>query len=150
MKGLVLHREEALRANTGTRSMLRPLVLQQSKVRGDVEVLREVSGRRVFAAEHRVGPIVVLRPKTVENKAGVRGALRRGALNGAKLGRPGQVHQVEIEMAGLPFLLSICGGKRGKDGRGDSEKKRAKAHVGFQKKIYPRLMIPERSCILSA
>jgi hypothetical protein len=56
----------------------------------------------------------------VEDKAGMRGTLGRGALDGTELGRPGEVHEVEVELARLAFVLSVRGGSEGKDGEEDA------------------------------
>lgn len=109
MEGLMLHREETLWSNPRTGAMLGPLVLKQGKVWGDVEVDRWVRRPGLIAAKDRVGPVVILCPKAMHDEAGVRGALGRCALYGAKLGRPGEIHEVEVELAGVAFLLSVHG-----------------------------------------
>jgi hypothetical protein len=115
----VFHGEEALRTDAGAGTVLGPFVFEECQVGGDVKVLREVGGGWLFAAEDRIGAVIILCPEAVEDEAWMRGALGRGALNGAELGRPREIHKVEIEFAGLAFVLGTCGGREGQ--RGDDE-----------------------------
>ena len=117
MKGLMFHGEEATRANTGAGAVLGPLVLQKCEVWRDVEVLREVCRSRLFAAEDGVGAVVVLRPEAVQDEARPRGAFWRSTPDGAELGLPGKVHEIEVEAAGLAFVLGVCGARGRKSGK---------------------------------
>ena len=85
VEGLMLHGEEAARANAGAGTVLRPLVLQKREVRSDVEVLRDIGGCGLLAAEDGVCAVVILRPKAVEDEAGPGGALGRRSADGAEL-----------------------------------------------------------------
>ena len=85
VEGLMLHGEEATRANTGAGAVLGPLVLQEREVRGDVEVLGQIGRGGFLAAKDRIGAVVVLRPKAVQDEARPRGAFWRSTPDGAKL-----------------------------------------------------------------
>jgi len=75
VEGLVFHGEEASRADSRAGAVLGPLMFEERQVGRDVEVLCEVCGGGLFATEDGVGAVVVLCPETVQDEAGMRGAL---------------------------------------------------------------------------
>ena len=78
-----------------------PLVLEQGRVGEDIAVPGGVGRPRRVRAVMRVGSVVVLRPEAVEDKRGMLRAFGSGGMGVAKLRRPGEVEEVEIELGGL-------------------------------------------------
>ena len=58
-----------------------------------------------MAAEHRIRPIIVLRPKPMHHKARSRSTLRARPLNRTELRRPRKIQQIKIKLTRFTLLL---------------------------------------------
>ena len=86
-----------------------PLVQKKALVRVDVFVGGGIGGTGSRGAVFGVGAVVVLRPQTVKDEGGVRGALGSVTVGVAELGGPGEVEEVVVE-AGADGYGGLLGG----------------------------------------
>ncbi len=125
MEGVAGEGEEGVGGEAGAGAVGLPLVAEEAGVGVDVAegagVLRAGEGGAVLG----VGAVGVLGPEAVEDEAQVLGALAGGGVGLAELGRPGEVEEVVVEVAGGGFGLlrgvgggSGCGLRKGERGGG--------------------------------
>ena len=74
-----------------------PLVLEQAGIGVEVAESRGVGWAGCVGAVFGVGAIVVLRPDSVKDESGVRGAFGGSWMRVAEFRRPGEVEEVVVE-----------------------------------------------------
>lgn len=93
--------EEGVGGETGAGAVGLPLVLEEAGIGVEVAEGGGIGRAGDVGAVFGVGAVVVLGPETVEDEAEVLGALGFLGVGGAELGRPGEVEEVEVEVAGV-------------------------------------------------